>query len=129
MNPDRDTADFDDDMAMDEPATPDPKTLAANTLLLLQADPSKYRTFGPYWPLMKSLLLRYYTRDNLFLLGPHVDREAADHMPPHASLGEALAAAVEFHRNCTAYGFGTNEFTDEATGDTWRLVDPDAGGL
>ena len=73
-----DTADFDDDMAMDEPATPDPKTLAANTLLLLQADPSKYRTFGPYWPLMKSLLLRYYTRDNLFLLGPHVDREAAD---------------------------------------------------
>jgi hypothetical protein len=127
MTPDRDTDDFDDDMAAD--AAPDPKALAHATLQILQADPSKYRTFGPYWPLMKELLKRYYSQENLFLLGPHVDHEAASHMPPHATLAEALHAAVEFHRNCAAYGMGTNEFTDEETGDTWRLVDPDAGGL
>jgi len=103
--------------------------LAHTLLQVLQADPVKYRTFGPYWPLIKAFLLRHYTQDNLFLLGPSVDREAAAHMPPHASLDEALEAAVEFHRNCAAYGMGTNEFTDEETGDTWRLVDPDAGGL
>ena len=122
MNPN-----IDDEMPAD--ATPDPNALAHAALQILQADPSKYRTFGPYWPLMKELLKRYYTQDNLFLLGPHVDRDAASHMPPHATLGEALAAAVEFHRNCAAYGMGTNEFTDEETGDTWRLVDPDAAGL
>lgn len=110
--------------------TPDAlRQIATGTLQLLQADPRQYRTFGPYWPLMKSILKRFYTRDNLFLLGDHVDQDAAAHMPPHASLEEAIAAAIEFHRNCAAYGLGTNEFTDEETGDTWRLVDPDAGGV
>lgn len=108
---------------------PDPKTMAASVLQLLQDDPSKYRSFGPYWPLVKALLLKHYGRDNLFLLGPSVDREAASHMPPHASLGEALAAAIQFYNGHQAYGMGGNEFTDDATGDTWRLLDPDAGGL
>lgn len=128
MIPDRDTDDFDDDAQADGGPV-DRQQLAGSILQLLQTDPSKYRTFGPYWPLVKALLLKHYTRDNLFLLGPHVDREAASHMPPHVSLDDALRAAVEFHRNCAAYGLGTNEFTDEATGDTWKLVDPDAGGL
>lgn len=107
----------------------DPKTLAASVLQLLQTSPALYRTFGPYWPLIKGLLKRYYTRDNLFMLGDHVDEDAAAHMPPHGSLQEALEAAVEFHRNCAAYGLGTNRFHDPETGDEWTLVDPDAGGL
>ena len=123
-----DIEDSQDDAELDA-GTPHLKTMAASVLQLLQVDPSKYRTFGPYWPLVKELLKTHYTQDNLFLLGPSVDHEAASHMPPHASLGEAMRAAIEFHRNCAAYGMGTNEFTDPETGDTWRLVDPDAGGL
>lgn len=107
----------------------DQKTLAASVLQLLQTDPGKYVTFGPYWPLVKALLKKHYTQDNLSLLGPHVDREAASHMPPHESLAEALEAAVEFHRSHSAYGMGSSQFVDPETGDEWILRDPDAGGL
>lgn len=107
----------------------DRDTLAASILGMLQADPSKYVSFGPYWPLIKALLKQRYTRDNLFLLGDHVDPEAAAHMPPHASLDEALEAAIEFHRGHMAYGIGQATFHDAETGDAWILRDPDAGGL
>ena len=107
----------------------DRKTFAKNTLQLLQEDPSRYLSFGPYWPLVKALLKRYYTADNLSLLGDHMDREAAARMPDHDSLEQALDAAVDFHRNWMAYGMGSNKFVDDATGDEWILRDPDAGGL
>lgn len=107
----------------------DQKTLAANILQLLQTNPERYASFGPYWPLVKALLKKHYTHDNLFLLGPAVDHEAAARMPEHASLAEALEAAVEFHRNHMAYGMGSSTFVDEETGDEWVLRDPDAGGL
>lgn len=106
-----------------------PSTLAASVLALLQADPSRYRSFGPYWPLVKHVLKEHYTRDNLFLLGPHVDREAAARMPLAENLDDAMTAAIEFYNAHQAFGFGGNEFTDDSTGDTWMLVDPDAGGL
>ena len=74
--------------------TPDAlRQIADGMLQLLQADPSQYRTFGPYWPLMKSIMKRFYGRENLALLGDHIDAEAAAHMPPHANLEEAVAAA------------------------------------
>ena len=107
----------------------DQKTLAASILQLLQEDPSQYVSFGCYWPLVKALLKRHYTQDNLSLLGPHVDREAAARMPAHANLAEALEAAVEFHRDWMAYGMGSSTFVDPETGDEWVLRDPDAGGL
>lgn len=114
----------------DAPAQPlDHAAMAASVLALLQGDPSRYRSFGPYWPLVKALLKKHYTADNLFLLGPATCRDAAEHMPPHVSLPEALAAAVEFYRGHQAYGMGGNDFTDERTGDRWVLDDPDAGGV
>ncbi len=124
---DHDSADFDDDMAADGP--PNRSMMAASVLRLLQDEPGRYRSFGPYWPLVKALLLKHYTRDNLFLLGPSVDREAAAFMPPHADVDDALAGAIAFYNAHRAHGLGGNEFTDPETGDTWRLVDPDAGGL
>lgn len=107
----------------------DQATLAKSILDLLQTDPSRYKSFGCYWPLVKALLKKHYTRENLFLLGDHVDPEAASHMPPHASLAEALEAAVEFHRNHSAYGLGGATFHDAETGAAWTLRDPDAGGI
>lgn len=108
---------------------PDRKTLAASVLSLLQTDPARYRSFGPYWPLVKALLLTQYTVHNLFLLGPGVDRDAASHMPEHATLDEALTAAIEFYGGHQSHGLGGNEFVDAQTGDAWVLRDPDAGGL
>lgn len=106
----------------------DPKQLAASTLQLLQADPRNYRNFSYYWYLIKALLKQYYTRDNLFLLGDYVDPTVTARMPEHADLQEALAAAVEMYRTNAAYGMGTAEFTDP-DGETFTLVDADAGGL
>lgn len=106
----------------------DPKQLAASTLQLLQADPRNYRNFGVYWFLIKEMMKRYYTRDNLFLLGDYRDQTVIDRMPEHASLQEALEAAVEMYRVNAAYGMNTNEFSDQ-DGETFILVDEDAGGL
>ena len=73
----------------------DPKTFAASTLQLLQDDPRRYRLFGAYWYLVKAVLKKFYTSDNLHLLGDHVDRDAVERMPQHTDLQSALAAAVE----------------------------------
>jgi len=113
----------------DTPAVPlNAGALAASILALLQADPSRYRSFGPYWPLIKHLLKQSYSQDNMFLLGQAIDRDAAARMPSHTSIAEALAAAVEFYRSHQAYGMGSNQFVDD-NGDEWVLADADAGGL
>jgi hypothetical protein len=104
-------------------------TLAASVLALLQNDPRNYLNFGPYWPLIKALLKKHYTRDNLYLLGDHTCALAATHMPKAEGLADALQSAVEFYRNASAYGFFPHRFTDEATGEAWTLDDPDAGGI
>jgi hypothetical protein len=106
----------------------DPKQLAASTLQLLQADPRNYRNFGVYWFLIKALLKHYYTKDNLYLLGDYVDQSVIDRMPVHASLQEALEAAVEAYQINASYGMNATEFTDPE-GETFTLTDADAGGL
>lgn len=105
----------------------DPKTLAASTLQLLQQDPRRYRHFGAYWWLIKALLKQYYTRNNLHLLGDYMPADAGERMPEHATLEEALAAAVEEYRRNASFGLGSAEVPDLAGGGTFRLVDPDAG--
>ena len=107
----------------------DPKTFAASTLELLQQDPRRYRNFGPYWYLVKAVLKKFYTRDNLNLLGDHVDADVVARMPEHADLNEALAAAVEEYRTNASFNLGSNEVADPVGGGTFTLLDPDAGGL
>jgi len=107
----------------------DPKTFAASTLQLLQDDPRRYRLFGAYWYLVKLVLKKFYTRDNLSLLGDHVDRSVVERMRPHADLQEALAAAAEEYRQNAAFNMGRNEVEDHVGGGTFTLLDPDAGGL
>jgi len=107
----------------------DPKTFAASTLELLQQDPRRYRNFGAHWYLVKAVLKKFYTRDNLHLLGDHVDQSVVARMPEHASLQDALAAAVDEYRTNAAFNLGSNEVADLAGGGTFTLLDPDAGGL
>lgn len=107
----------------------DPKTFAASTLQLLQDDPRRYRLFGAYWYLVKQVLKKFYTRDNLHLLGDYIDPAVIERMPQHADLQEALAAAIEEYRKNASFNLGSAEVEDLAGGGTFRLVDPDAGGL
>jgi hypothetical protein len=106
----------------------DAKVLAANTLQLLQADPSRYRNFGVYWYLVKAVLKRYYTQDNLFLLGDYVDKTVTDRMPADQTLDEALEEAVREYQWNATYNLGRNTVTDP-DGEEFILMDQDAGGL
>lgn len=104
----------------------DPKQLAASTLELLQADPSRYVNYGAYWYFIKALMKRYYTLDNLYLLGDFEDPDVIARMPVHASLDEALTAAAEEYRQNASFNLGSNVITD-ADGEAFTLIDPDAG--
>lgn len=104
----------------------DPKQLAASTLQILQSDPRNYRNFGVYWYFIKALMKRYYTRDNLYMLGDYVDPTVVARMPAHENLQEALEAAVETYRINAAYAMGANDLTDPE-GETFILQDTDAG--
>lgn len=107
----------------------DPKTFAASTLQLLQEDPRRYRLFGAYWYLVKAVLKKFYTRDNLSLLGDHIDAAVAERMPEHADLQDALAGAVDEYRKNASFNLGGSEVEDLVGGGTFTLIDPDAGGL
>jgi hypothetical protein len=107
----------------------DPKTLAANVLQLLQQDPRRYRCFGAYWWLIKALLKQFYTRDNLHLLGDYMPPDAGEHMAGEEDLQEALQNAVAEYRANAQFALGSAEVTDHGGGGSFRLVDPDAGGL
>ena len=105
----------------------DPKTFAASTLQLLQEDPRRYRLFGAHWYLVKAVLKKFYTRENLHLLGDYMDQSVIARMTAHASLQEALAAAVEEYRQNAAFNLGRAEVEDPTGGGTFALVDTDAG--
>lgn len=103
-----------------------PKQFAASTMQLLQADPRAYRNFGEFWYFVKALLKQYYTPDNLFLLGDYEDPTVIARMPALDAM-DTLAAAINTYRQNAAYNLGRNTVEDDA-GETFTLIDPDAGG-
>ncbi len=105
----------------------DPKTFAASTLQLLQQNPANYLNFGVYWFFVKALLKRYYTRDNLHLLGEYFDPDIMARMPEHATLQSALAAAIAEYGQNAAYNLGRTQVEDPTGGGTVTLHDEDAG--
>lgn len=104
------------------------RQFASSTLQLLQANPSRYRCFGVYWYMVKALMKQYYTRDNLYLLGDHMDQSVIDRVPDHKNLQEALAAAIETYNENVTFGMGSAQITDP-DGEVFTLSDPDDGGL
>ena len=72
-----------------------PETFAENTLRLLQQDPRRYLNFGVFWFFVKALLKRYYTRDNLHILGEYMDPECMARMPEFATIQEAMQANAQ----------------------------------
>lgn len=102
-----------------------PKAFAASTLALLQQDPRRYRNFGVYWYFVKAVLKQFYTRDNLYLLGDHVDPTVAARMPDHGGLQATLAAAIAEYRENASFNLGRIEVT-APDGERFTLIDPDA---
>lgn len=105
----------------------DPRKFAASVVALLSEDPRRYRNFGAYWYFVKALLRKLgYTRDNLYLLGDYRDGEIEAAMPKHASLAEALAAAIEEYRGNAAHNLGRSTVL-APDGEVLALFDEDAG--
>lgn len=104
------------------------KKLANSVLQLLQDDPRRYRNFGVYWYLVKEVLKRYYTQDNLYLLGNYVDENIVGHVPDHDSLQDALAAAIETYNQNASFNLGSAQIA-LPDGGTALLLDRDADGL
>jgi hypothetical protein len=97
-----------------------------NIVLLLQADPRNYRKFGIWWWPIKALLRRQYSREQLYLLGPYMDSEAADRMPA-LPLQEALQAALAEYQQNDRYNIGRGDTVEAPDGDPYTIFDPDAG--
>jgi hypothetical protein len=102
-----------------------PETFADSTLRLLQQDPNRYKNFGVYWFFVKALMKRYYTRENLHLLGEYMDPDCMARMPEHATLQDALTAAIEEYRQNAAYNLGRAEVEDPVGGGKFALNDED----
>lgn len=96
-----------------------------NVLGTLQADPARYRNFGIYWWPVKALLKRYYSRDNLYLLGDYEDPDGAGRVP-RVSLQEMLQRAFQEYAQNARYNLGRNTVSD-AEGEPYRIYDEDAG--
>jgi len=102
-----------------------PETFAENTLRLLQQDPRRYLNFGVFWFFVKALLKRYYTRDNLHILGEYMDPECMARMPEFATIQEAMQAALEEYGQNARYNMGRQEVEDPVGGGLFMLNDED----
>jgi hypothetical protein len=102
----------------------DPKLLAGNILQLLQAEPARYKLFGVYWYFIKALMKRYYTKDNLYLLGDYVDQTVTDRMPKEQTLEQTLDAAIAEYQHNFSFGLGRDPVDQD--GEEFPLLDPDA---
>lgn len=110
----------------DEPGPIDPEGFARSVRALLAEDPRRYRLFGVYWYFVKALLKRYFTRDELYLLGSYEDPEIIAAMPPDVvTLPDLLAAAALEYRQNAAFNLARNAVEGD-DGDTIILLDPDA---
>lgn len=102
-----------------------PETFAENALRLLQQDPSRYLNFGVYWFFVKALMKRFYTRDELHLLGDYMDPDCLARMPQFETLQDAMAAALEEYGQNASYNLGRAEVEDPVGGGKFTLHDED----
>ena len=101
-----------------------PREVAANILQLLQADPRRYQNFGVYWYLVKALMKRYYTRENLYLLGDYVDETVVERMPKGLSVEQSLTAALNEYQMNFMTLLGADPVDPD--GEAFALFDQDA---
>lgn len=105
--------------------TLNPQKVAASVRQLLAEKPVRYRNFGVWWYFIKALLKRYYTQDNLYLLGDYQDADVIARMPTLPA-ERALREAIDTYRlNARLYPDSPEHL--DGQGEMFRLFDPDAG--
>lgn len=75
-----------------------PDQIARNLLMLLSRNVTYYRNFGVYWYFVKAFLKRYYTTDNLYLLGNYEQPDVVARMPHYDNFEDAMHDALLFSR-------------------------------
>lgn len=95
----------------------------------LQADPTRYRLFGPFWWFIKRELKRVgYNSETLFMLeGDAHDEQTHAKMQKMYPTQQSMFRAAMHHLNEQhAWGDYSGQ-TELPDGTTYRLNDPDAG--
>ena len=103
----------------------DPQKFAESTLSLLQQKPERYLNFGTYWFFVKALLKRYYSRENLNLLGEYMDPDCMARMPEHADLQGAILASIQEYQENATFNLMRNQVPDRTGGGVFTLNDED----
>lgn len=103
-----------------------PQKFAANVRQLLSEDPKRYRNFGVYWFFVKALLKKFYSRDEMPMLGDYVDQMVVAAMPQYDTLADALRAAAEEYGRNAVYNLGRSTVTSD-DGEQLTIFDQDAG--
>ena len=99
-----------------------------NVLKSLQESPVRYRNWGVYWYLVKFVLKRYYSKDNLFLLGDYIDNTVNQRIPKHSGIHDALEAAIQTYNLNAKFNMLSNKITDP-NGESFILKDEDGDGI
>jgi hypothetical protein len=103
-----------------------PDQVAANIRKILAADPRSYRNFGVYWYFVKAVLKRYYSREQMPILGAFEQDDVVARMPEYGSLQDALHDALLTWRQNYESNMGRAESIGP-DGDLVTLFDEDVG--
>ena len=82
---------------MSDPMLP-PDQIAANIRTMLDNKIAVYHNFGVYWYFVKALLKRYYTIDQMPILGSYEQPEVVERMPNYDNFEDAMFDALLFFR-------------------------------
>lgn len=82
---------------MSEPMLP-PDQIAANIRTMLDNKIAVYHNFGVYWYFVKSFLKKYYTIDQMPILGSFEQADVVERMPEYNNFEDAMHDALLFFR-------------------------------
>lgn len=103
-----------------------PDQLAKNIRIMLDDNVKYYRNFGVYWYFVKAFMKKYYTKDNLYLLGDFEQPEVVGRMPKYDNFEDAMHDALMFAQANQMHNMGSP--TSIAPDDEpVTLFDEDAG--
>ena len=103
-----------------------PDQIAANIRKLLDNNIEVYHNFGVYWYFVKAFLKKYYTREQMPILGDFEQADVAARMPDYDNFEDAMFDSLLFWRANFADNF--NDATSIGPDDEpVTLFDEDVG--
>ena len=103
-----------------------PDQLAANIRKVLDNKPADYRNFGVYRYFVKAFLKKYYTKENLYMLGEYEQPEVVEKMPKYSNFEDAMHDALLMWRANWENNMG-RAISIDLDSDEVVLFDEDAG--